>query len=95
MPFRYAQRRDANETLIEHAVAKCGAQWVQAPPLDGWVGWQGRWIPVEIKRPPGPRGGLSGRHYTPTQVDFMRLCAEKHLPVYTWFSIDDVVACLT
>jgi len=87
---RYATRRDANEQDLLKILHQFGAGWIAEGPLDGWVIWRERWTPVEIKRPDGPRGGRSDRHYTEAQILFLALCKERNAPVWTWRSERDV-----
>jgi len=83
---RFAARRDANEGPLVAAAIQLGAEWVKAPPLDGWVGWQRCWIPVEIKTVKGK--------YTDAQVKFLTCCKLRGLPVFTWRTLEDVTASL-
>jgi hypothetical protein len=88
MKSRY-DKRDANELpIIQHA-RRLGAQWRQAPPLDGWV-WiarQNRWMPVEIKLP--EREGAAWE-YTPAQKRFFSFCREYSAPWFVWRTSEDV-----
>lgn len=84
---RFAKRRDSNDLLLAHAARKMGAQMEFAGPLDWWCGWKGRWYPVEIK-------AVKGR-YTDGQVDFLARAALKGLPVWTWRTVEDVLASLS
>lgn len=81
---RFDARRDQNEPDLLKIVRQFGAAWIYDGPLDGWCGWRERWVPVEIKRPDGPKGGRSGRHYTEAQILFLALCKERNTPVWTW-----------
>jgi hypothetical protein len=82
-------RRDANElALITHAKA-LGGEWVEDPPLDGWV-WISRhqaWMPVEIKIP--EREGTANE-YTSRQLRFFRWCSERRARWFTWRTVADV-----
>jgi hypothetical protein len=85
---RYAKRRDANEHELVVAARKLGAIWVYSGPLDGWCfdnGW-GAWTPVEVKRRKGK--------YTDAQKSFLALCEAKRARVWTWRTMDDVLASL-
>lgn len=91
---RFAKRRDVNENELVALAERMGVLWVQTGPLDGWALWRERWYPVEIKRPDGPRGGRSHRHYTPTQHLFIAKCLARGAPVLTWRNADDVLTSL-
>ena len=78
-----ALRRDVNEPALVSAAREMGALWEYGPPLDGWVGWRGRWYPVEIKQGKNP--------YTDAQVDFLTRCGFKNLPAFTWRTVDDLL----
>ena len=80
--MRYAAKRDSNESELLEVVRAFGAAWVTAPPLDGWVCWRERWIPVEIKSEKGK--------YTESQVKFLAQCRERNAPVWTWREPRDV-----
>lgn len=80
---RYAVRRDANENELVAAARQIGAQMERTGPLDWWVGWRGRWFPVEIKTAKGK--------YTAEQVLFLARCKEHGTPVHTWRSMIDVL----
>ena len=82
-PTMKALRRDSNENELVKAARKMGALIVYAPPLDAWVGWRGKWIPVEIKSEKGK--------YTDSQVDFLARCSFKGLPAFTWRDLNDVL----
>jgi hypothetical protein len=91
---RHLSHRDANEPKLLAAAAKCGALWVQAGPLDGWVRpvsgrYPRQWIPVEIKNPDGKN------RYEKSQIEFMDLCNAIGAPYFTWRTTDDVVCDLT
>jgi hypothetical protein len=81
---RYAAKRDAIEPLLERTMARLGMTWVQAGPLDGWVGFRGTWCPVEIK------SGKSGR-ITDSQREFIDECIRLKAPYQVWRSVDDVL----
>jgi hypothetical protein len=69
--MRRASRTDANHAAIVAALRQCGATVVDTSPLPGFVdlvaGYQGTTVLIEVKRPPGPRGGVKGRQLTPDQ----------------------------
>jgi len=86
---RRACRIDANQPAIVKALRKIGVLWIPAgQPIDGWAGWQGRWLPVEIKDPSQP---MSKRRLTPTEADFFRDCGAYCLPVVLAHTAEDVV----
>lgn len=91
---RFAKRKDANQNELVAAAEQLGAIWITAPPLDGWIFWRDHWVPTEIKRPDGPRGGRSGRQYTPAQLLFLGQCKAQHAPVFIWRTVHDVMTCL-
>ncbi len=73
--MRRAARTDENQTDIVKALrALCGPDAVESLAAVGkgvpdlLVGFQGRNILLEVKRPLGPRGGKDGRKLTPDQV---------------------------
>jgi hypothetical protein len=79
--------RDANENeLVKHAKA-LGADWLAAPPLDGWALFRGVWMPVEIKIP--EREGTPNE-YTSAQLRFFRWCSERRAKWWTWRTLADV-----
>lgn len=81
---RYAARRDANEhELVELAFA-IGARFEKFGPLDFWVSWRGKWVPLEIKNPDGRN------RYTEEQILFLARCNERQMPVWTWRTENDV-----
>lgn len=92
--MRRAARRDTNENELVALAERLGGLWVQTEPLDGWLLWREHWYPVEIKRPDGPQGGRSHRHFTEAQVLFLARCKERNAPVWTWRSERDVMLCL-
>jgi hypothetical protein len=70
---RWAARADSNRQAIVDALRAAGASVYDIRrPVDLLVGFQGKTIGIEIKRPPGPRGGVSGRKHTKAQSEFMR-----------------------
>lgn len=80
-------RRDGNESeLVTHARA-LGAQWLEQPPLDGWIYFRGVFTPTEIKLP--EREGTSDE-YTPAQLRFFRWASEHRAKWFTWRTLDDV-----
>jgi hypothetical protein len=83
---RFAKRRDSNDLLLAHAAREMGAQMEYAGPLDWWCGWRGHWVCVEIKNGRNP--------YTEEQKKFLARCAASGVPVWTWRTIEDVLASL-
>jgi hypothetical protein len=79
---RYAARRDANEHELVTLARQLGAQPEKIGPLDWWIGWRSRWVPLEIKTEEGS--------YTDKQVLFLARCKERQLPVWTWRAEADV-----
>ena len=70
---RFANARDANEKPIVDALIGIGATVERLDkPVDLLVGYRGRNLLLEVKRPAGPRGGTHGRNLTPEQVEFFR-----------------------
>lgn len=80
--MRWAQRRDDNEHTLVSIAKQFGAVWKPTGPLDGWLGHRGLWTPVEIKHGSNP--------YTPIQRDFLAMCRQRKLPVFTWRTDRDV-----
>lgn len=66
-----AKRVDGNHAEIKRALVKAGAVVIDTSPLPGFVdlvvGFNRRTALLEVKRPPGPRGGKSDRQLTPDQ----------------------------
>ena len=72
MTPRRAARVDNNQTEIVEALRRMGATVQDLSPVgkgcpDILVGFQGRNVLMEIKRPDGPKGGRAGRHLTTDQ----------------------------
>jgi hypothetical protein len=80
---KYGAKRDANEPELVKLARRLGAELRKLPPLDWWVGHRGRWVPVEIKTDEG--------EYTEQQVEFIGMCVERGLPVWTWRTESDVM----
>ncbi len=55
----------------------------KAGPLDWWVGFRGRWYPLEIKTENGV--------YTALQKRFLAQCEASGLPVWIWRTEYDVM----
>ena len=84
---RYAAARDANEPEIIQALEAAGAMVVPLHPTvpglpDLLVMWRGRIILVEVKLPPGPKGGLSHSPLSNEQIDFRQRSPASNL-IYT------------
>jgi hypothetical protein len=77
--------RDANERDLLEFARSFGAEWIEEGPLDGWLGWRGKWSPVEIKNP------LGKNRLTDGQREFIALCAAVRLPCLVWRTADDVM----
>lgn len=74
MALRRAARTDANKAAIVAALKEIGCSvYDLKQPVDllVWSPWKDANILVEIKRPPGPKGGMSDRQHTPAQVRFI------------------------
>ena len=74
---RYAKARDANEPEIIAELEAVGAAVVRLEPSvaglpDLLVGYRGRNILMEIKQPPGPKGGTSHAPLSEDQVAFFQ-----------------------
>jgi hypothetical protein len=68
---RYANTRDTNEGPIRDTALYVGASWWELDtPCDGIVGYKGANYLIEVKLPPGPKGGMSHSELTPTQRKF-------------------------
>jgi hypothetical protein len=81
---RYRAKRDANESPLVALARMIGAEFEMIGPLDWWVGFRGRWVPLEIKN-------IDGKNeYTDKQVRFLIRCKERQLPVWTWRTEADV-----
>ena len=67
----YANQRDDNEQEIVDALLAVGASVDRVDePCDLIVGYRGATFLLEVKLPPGPRGGTSHSRPTPKQVEF-------------------------
>lgn len=79
---RYAARRDENEQAVVDALEAAGASVTRlGQPMDLLVGYQGRNTLLEVKKPLGPRGGMSSANaqghggdavYTKKQLDWRK-----------------------
>jgi hypothetical protein len=86
--MRRIHRSDLNAAPIVKCARQLGIVMVPiGRPTDYLAGIGGVWYCVEIK---GPRGT-----YTIGQEQFKALCEEKHLPMLTWRSVDDMLGQLT
>lgn len=81
-------KRDENEPVIIDAAEQCGIHWLRQGPLDLWCFRQGRWVPVEIKKP--ERSGHKDE-FRQSQKDFMALCDRIGAPYLVWRTRDDVI----
>lgn len=89
MKIKYAHnKRDRNEGELVETASHLGAAWREGPPLDGWIWWRGRWLPVEIKLP--QREGLA-HEYTPAQRRFFSWCGANSARWLVWRSAEDVI----
>jgi hypothetical protein len=91
--LRRAARTDANKAAIVAALKEIGCSVYDLKmPVDLLVcsPWFGTML-VEIKRPPGPKGGISGRKHTPAQAKFI---AEWPGPVLTVTSPAQAIAAM-
>lgn len=80
--------RDDNEPELVKKALEVGAHWVEAGPLDGWVGWRGRWYPCEIKN-------VDGRNrFQEVQLSFIKQVTLRGLPVWVWRNAQDVYSSL-
>ena len=69
---RFAARADSNGAAIVEALRSAGASvYYVRRPVDLIVGIRNQTMLIEIKRPPGPKGGTSGRKHTKAQSEFM------------------------
>jgi hypothetical protein len=75
---RYAARRDANEHELVTLARQLGAQPEKIGPLDWWIGWRSRWVPLEIKTDSKVTHRVS-KPYTEKQVLFLARCKERQL----------------
>ena len=70
---RYAARADENQLRIVRALEGIGCSVHDLrTPVDLLVGLAGQSLLIEVKRPPGPRGGTSDRTHTPAQAKFLQ-----------------------
>ena len=68
---RFAARPDSNRSLIVDTLRTVGAVvYDLRRPVDLLVAFRGQTILIEIKRPPGPKGGIAGRKHTKAQSEF-------------------------
>lgn len=70
--MRTAARADANKREIVQALRAIGCSVYDLKlPLDLLVGYSGQTLLMELKRPPGPKGGTKDRKHTPAQTLFL------------------------
>ena len=88
---RWAAKPDGNQAAIVAALRKAGCLvYPIRRPVDLMVGVPGdfrddgpEWLPMEIKLPPGPQGGVSHAEHTPAQKVFIMECDKLGLRVCT------------
>lgn len=69
---RWSARADGTRHEIVQALKAAGCiVFDLRRPVDLLIGFQGRTLLLELKRPPGPRGGTSGRKHTKAQESFL------------------------
>lgn len=81
---RYAATRDANEPEIIEELEAVGAVVVQLHPTvpglpDLLVMYRGKIVLMEVKLPPGPRGGISHSPLSDEQIDFRQRSPASNL----------------
>jgi hypothetical protein len=87
---RRAARTDANKLDIVSALRSIGCTVYDLKmPVDLLVGRAGCTLLLEIKRPPGPKGGMKDRDHTPAQKSF--LASWNGGPVATVDSVDSAL----
>jgi hypothetical protein len=84
---RLACRRDPGEAAIVAALRKAGAFVHHLDGLgtpDLLCGYQGVWSVLEVKSPPGHRGGTSakGQHLRPAQALFFAEAIQRGCPAF-------------
>lgn len=88
--MRHAARIDENKRAIVSALRSVGCSVYDLKmPVDLLVGKHGLTMLVEVKRPPGPKGGTSGCLHTPAQAAFM--ATWNGGPVATVDSVDSAL----
>ena len=71
---RVRWQRDSNEPAIVMALVRAGATVVKLDtPCDLLVGFRGETYLLEVKRPPGPRGGTHNRKLSASQEKFVSM----------------------
>lgn len=86
--MRRAARRDENEDELVNLARRLGATWRYAGPLDGWLGWDGKWTPVEVK---DPKKEGHADEFRPAQTLFIHDCKVDALPFLVWRTANDVL----
>jgi hypothetical protein len=83
--LRLAARTDANQAEILAAAKPLGV-WITVIgwPVDLLVAHRGNWYLVELKSAKG--------RYTPSQEEFIHEAQARQAQVYTWRSVDDLIA---
>lgn len=80
----YKKARDRNEKQIVMALVRAGATVIRLEqPCDLLIGHKGETLLVEVKRPPGPRGGTANRTLTKSQREFVATWQGSPLHVVT------------
>ena len=92
---RYAKSRDVNEPQIREALERAGYSVEGTDtPCDLLAGKHGQSHLVEVKAPPGPKGGTSSGKLTPAQRKFLARWKGCHHIVRTpEDAISDLNAC--
>lgn len=97
--MRYRAKRDIGESLIVAMLRGAGAAVYR---LDGknlpdlLVFHRGQTLLLEVKQPPGPRGGTSddGQHLSPGQEAFRAMAMSRGVTVYAVTTPEEALAAL-
>lgn len=89
--MRRAARRDDNDSELVQLARRLGADWYSDGPMDGWLHWRGRWVPVEIKR--SDKEGWASE-FTEKQLKVMAAMRVSRAPFVVWRTADDVLRTL-
>lgn len=79
-------KRDGNEPEIKAALAAVGAFWMESINIDGYVAYQGRVYPMEIKMP--------GGKITETEQAYIEECAARDVKVWVVYSVEDALTAI-
>ena len=82
---RWNPAADSNQLAVMQALRDAGALvWrLNEPSLpDLLVGFHGRWVLLEVKKPLGAKGGAKGSVLTPSQEKFFKVAMQGRLPAY-------------